>query len=82
MAFSVHLSDYKFVYSLVRSPGKGGFAWQRDALHFEDELLMNAPMMDNKQYAALAYAGAIPFLACAFLPWIGMPVVAGIGSCA
>ncbi len=43
---------------------------------------MSAPMIDSKQYAALAYAGTLPFIACAVLPWIGMPVVAGIGSCA
>jgi hypothetical protein len=39
-------------------------------------------MIDSKQYAVLAYAGTLPFIACAILPWIGMPVVAGIGSCA
>ena len=43
---------------------------------------MSAPMIDSKQYAALAYAGTLPFIACAVLPWIGIPVVAGIGSCA
>lgn len=43
---------------------------------------MSAPMIDSKQYAAPAYAGTLPFIACAVLPWIGMPVVASIGSCA
>ena len=43
---------------------------------------MSAPMIDSKQYAALAYAGTLPFIACAVLPWIGIPAVAGIGSCA
>lgn len=42
---------------------------------------MSAPMIDSKQYAALAYAGTLPFIACAVLPWIGIPAVAGIGSC-
>ena len=39
-------------------------------------------MIDSKQYAVLAYAGTLPFIACAILPWIGMPLIAGIGSCA
>ncbi len=34
-------------------------------------------MIDSKQYPALASAGALPFIACARLPWIGTPVVAG-----
>jgi hypothetical protein len=62
---------------LIRSPGKGGFAWQRAVLHFEDEYRMSGPMIDSKLYAALASAGALPFIACALLPRIGMPVVAG-----
>ncbi len=43
---------------------------------------MSAPMIDSKHYALLAYAGAMPFIACAVLPWLGVPVIAAIGSCA
>lgn len=39
-------------------------------------------MIDCKLYATLAYFGALPFVACAVLPWLGMPVIPGIGECA
>ena len=38
-------------------------------------------MLDSKLYAALAYAGALPFIACAILPWLGMPTLPLIGDC-
>lgn len=49
-------------------------------MRFEDGWLMPTAMIDSKQYEVLAYAGALPFIACAVLPWIGMPDVAGIGN--
>jgi len=37
---------------------------------------------DNRLYALLAYAGTLPFAACAILPIVGIPGIAGVGSCA
>ena len=39
-------------------------------------------MTDNKLHAILAYLGALPFVACAILPWLGMAAIPGIGECA
>ena len=38
-------------------------------------------MNDNKLYAALAYAGTLPFIACAVFPWIGLSTLPIIGDC-
>ena len=38
-------------------------------------------MTDSKLFAALAYSGALPFIACAVLPWLGMPTLPVIGDC-
>lgn len=43
---------------------------------------MPLPMTDSRLYAPLAYAGALPFIACGVLPWVGVSVVPGLGSLA
>ncbi len=35
---------------------------------------------DNQTYAALAYVGALPFLACAVLPWLGVAALPVVGD--
>ena len=43
---------------------------------------MNKPAaLDDKLYAALAYAGALPFIGCAILPWLGIATLPVIGDC-
>jgi hypothetical protein len=37
-------------------------------------------LIDHRLYAPLAYAGALPFAACAILTAVGVPGIAGIGS--
>jgi len=38
--------------------------------------------IDLRQAVVLAYAGTIPFVLCALLPWLGLPVVPRLGSTA
>ena len=37
---------------------------------------------ESPQANALAYAGTLPFVICAMLPWVGVPVLPVVGGCA
>jgi hypothetical protein len=41
---------------------------------------MSYPRSNDRLYTRLTYAGALPFVACAVLPWAGWPVLPGGGS--
>jgi hypothetical protein len=36
---------------------------------------------ESRQTAWLAYAGTLPFIFCAGAPWLGLPVLPGVGPC-
>jgi len=37
-------------------------------------------MENNRLYSTLTWAGALPFVACAILPWFGIDLIPNIGS--